>query len=82
MLNEGDPLWQDILVCGDQDGIQKQLAVLQDEIGSLAFAVDVGVVSADVQGDVAADDVGQAQQWPFDIRDVKPCINSTYLEMS
>ena len=21
MLNEGDPLWQDVLICGNQDGI-------------------------------------------------------------
>ena len=79
MLDEGDPLWQDVLVGRDQDGIQKQLVVLQDEVGSLAFAVDVGVVSADVQGDVAADDVGQTQQRPFDIRDVKPCIKLNFL---
>ena len=36
---------------------QKQLVVLQDELSGLALAVDVGIVSADVQGDVAADDV-------------------------
>ena len=36
--------------------------------------IDVRVVSADVQGDVAVDDVCQAQQRPFDIRDVEPSI--------
>ena len=71
MLDEGDPLWQDVLACGNQDGIQEQLVVLQDEVGSLTLAVDVGVVSAAVQGDIAADEVCQAQQWPFDIHNAK-----------
>ena len=62
-----------------QDGIQEQLVVLQDELSGLALAVDVRVVSADVQGDVAADDVGQAQQRPCDIRDVKSCIKLNFL---
>ena len=53
--------------------------VMCQEVSGLAFAVDVGVVSADVQGDVAADDVGQTQQWPFDIRDVKSCIKLNFL---
>ena len=66
-----DPLRQDVLVSGDQDGIQKQLVVLQDELSDLPLVLDVGVVSADVQRDVAADDVCQAQQRPFDIRDVE-----------
>ena len=79
MLDEGDPLWQDVLVCGNQDGIQEQLVVLQDEVGGLTLAVDVEIVFADVQGDVAADDVSQAQQWPFEIRDVKSCIKLNFL---
>ena len=33
-----------------QNGIQKQLVVLQDEFSGLTFAVDVGIISADVQG--------------------------------
>ena len=74
MLNECDPLRPDVLVNRNQDGIQKQLVVLQDELSGLALAVDVRIVSPDVQGDVAADDVCQAQQRPFDIRDVKSCI--------
>ena len=79
MLDESDPLWQDILVSRYQDGIQEQLVVLQDELSGLALAVDVRVVSADVQGDVATGDVGQTQQRPFDIRDVKPCIKLNFL---
>ena len=79
MLNESDPLWQDVLVCREPRWHSEQLVVLQDEVGGLALAVDVGVVSADVQGDVAADDVCQAQQWPFDIRDVKSCIKLNFL---
>ena len=75
MLDECDPLRQDhledVLVSRNQDGIQKQLVVLQDELSSFALAIDVGVVSADVQADVAADDVCQAQQGPLDIGDVK-----------
>ena len=67
------------LSVGNQDGIQKQLVVLQNEFSGLAFAVDVGVVSTDVEGDVAADDICQAQQWPFDIRDVKSCIKLNFL---
>ena len=65
VLDECDPLRQDVLVSGSQDGIQKQLVVLQDELSGLALVVDVGVVCADVQGDVAADDVCQAQQRPL-----------------
>ena len=61
VLDGCDPLWQDVLVSGNQDGIQKQLVVLQDELSSFALAAYVGVVSADVQGDVAADDVCQTQ---------------------
>ena len=79
VLDESDPLWQDVLVNRDQDGIQEQLVVLQDEFSGLALAVDVGIVSADVQGDVAADDVSQTQQGPFDIRDVKSCIKVNFL---
>ena len=81
MLDEGDPLWQDVLVCGNQDGIQEQLVVLQDEVGSLAFAVDARAVLADVQGDVAADDVGQAQQWPLTFVMQNLASNSTSWEM-
>ena len=84
VLNECDPLWQDVLVSRDQDGIQEQLVVIQDEPSSLALAVDVRVVFADVQGDVVADDVCQAQQRPLDTRDVKSCIKLNFLgdEMS
>ena len=71
MLNECDPLRQDVLVSGNQDGIQEQLVVLQDELSGPALVVDVGIVFADVQGDLAVDDVCQAQQRPFYIRDVK-----------
>ena len=60
VLDESDPLRQDVLVSRYQDGIQEQLVVLQDEVSGLAFAVDVEVVSADAQGDVGVDDVGQA----------------------
>ena len=80
VLDESDPLWQDVLVSGDQDAIQEQLVVLQDELSGLALAIDVGVVSADVQGDVAADDVCQAQQRPLDIGDVNSCIKLNFLE--
>ena len=49
MLDECDPLRQDVLVSGNQDGIQEQLVVLQDELSRSTFVVDVGVVLADVQ---------------------------------
>ena len=58
---------------------KEQLVVLQDEFSGLALAIDVRVISADVQGHVAADDVGQTQQWPFDVRDVKSCIKLNFL---
>ena len=49
MLDEGDPLRQDVLVSRNQDGIQEQLVVRQDELSRSTFMVDVGVVLADVQ---------------------------------
>ena len=45
MLDECNPLWQDVLVSGDQDGIQEQLVILQDELSGLPLVVDVGIVS-------------------------------------
>ena len=49
MLDECGPLRQDVLVSGNQDGIQEQLVVLQDELSRPTFMIDVGVVFADVQ---------------------------------
>ena len=49
MLDECNPLRQDVLVSRDQDGIQEQLVVLQDELSRSTFVVDVRVVLADVQ---------------------------------
>ena len=47
---------------------------MHDELGCLAFAVDVRTNLIDVHGDVAVDDVGQSKQWSLNIGDVEPGI--------